>query len=187
MKGASAFTRVAVAVASFIGFSGYSAPNHQFHIDMGATASSWTVDSELTNAADTFVLFKFSPSGGGGGATGERTILWHNVTDLISNTDSFAQSLATGFLAQRYSKGFFVIATQAKARTADGQPYYVFTAKGLYKDVPAQWTGVVVYFPSQGAAIAGDVHSLKGQDVRDRLGISDAETVAWGSGLKPGE
>src|SRR5262249_29374938 len=147
MKGASAFTRVAVVIASFMGLCGYSAPNHQFHIDMGATAPSWAVDKEMANDKDTFVLFKFTPAGGSGGATGERTIIWQQLPDLIANSDAFAFNLATGFLGQRYPKGYFTIATKAKARSEDGQAYYVFTAKGIYKDVAAQWTGIVVYFP----------------------------------------
>jgi hypothetical protein len=187
MKGVSALARAALVVASFIGLCGYTAPNHQFHIDMGATASSWTVDNEIANDKDTFVLFKFAPAGGSGGATGERTIIWQKLPDIIASSDAFAFNLASSFLAQRYPKGYFNIATKVKARSADGQAYYVFTAKGLYKDIPAQWTGVVVYFPAQGAALAGDVHSLNGQDVRDRLGITDSEIVTWGSSLRPGE
>jgi hypothetical protein len=185
MRGISALARSAIVVASFIGLCGYTAPNHQFHIDMGPTGSAWSVDKELTTDANTFVLFKFTAAAGD--ATGERTIIWHKMTDIITNSDAFAQSLATGFLGDRYPKGYFTIATQAKARTADGQPYYVFTAKGLYKDVPAEWTGVVVYFPSQGAALAGDVHSVKGQEVRDQVGITASEIVTWGASLKPGE
>jgi len=183
----SALTHLAVAIAALVGLCAFTAPNHQFHIDMGPTASSWTVGNETATDDNTFVAFRFAPSIETGGATGERTIMWHKEADLITNSDAFALSLATGFLADRYPKGYFEIATKARARSADGQPYYVFTARGSYKDVPALWTGIVVIYPAQGAALAADVHSLKGQDVRDRLGISDSEIIAWGLSLRPGE
>jgi hypothetical protein len=183
----SSFGRAAAAAALFFGLCAYTAPNHQFQVDMGVTAASWTVDKEIATDDNTFVLFRFAPSIPAGGATGERTIMWHKMADLVANTDTFALGLATGFLGDRYPQGHFEITTKARSRTADGQPYYVFTATGLYKDIPAQWTGVVVYYPSQGAALAADLHSLKGQDTRNQLGISDAEVIAWGTSLKPGE
>jgi len=177
--------RVAAAAALFFGLCAYTAPNKQFHIAMGPTESAWTVDEELATDANTFVLFKFTaPSHD---AIGERIVIWHRVTDLIGNTDAFAQSLAEGILADRYPKGAFTITTRARQRDADGQPYYVFTAEGVYKDAPAVWTGIVRVFPGQGAAMAADVHSMKGQETRDKLGITDAEILAWGTSLKPGE
>jgi hypothetical protein len=177
--------RIATAAAVFFGLCAYTAPNKQFHIDMGATESSFTVDKELVTDANSFILFKFTATSRD--ATGERTVNWHQVTDLIANTDGFAQSLAEGILADRYPKGYFTIGTRVKQRDADGQPYYLFTAQGVYKDAPAVWTGVVRIFPGQGAAMAADVHSMKGQDTRDKLGITDAEIIAWGTSLKPGE
>jgi hypothetical protein len=183
----SSFGRAAVAAALFFGLCAYTAPNRQFQIDMGATASSWTVDKEIATDDDAFVLFKFTPSIPAAGATGERTVMWRKVADLVTNTDAFALDFANGFLGDRYPQGHFEIATKVKSRTADGRPYYVFTAKGLYKDIPAQWTGVVVYYPARGAALAGDLHSLKGQGTRDQLGISDSEIIAWGTSLNPGE
>jgi len=181
----SKLVSVAAAAALFIGLCAYTSPNKQFHIDMGPTASAWTVDRELVTDANTFVLFRFSAPARD--ATGERTINWHRLTDLIVNTDAFAESLAEGILADRYPKGAFTITTRAKQRDADGQPYYVFTAQGVFKDAPAVWTAIVRVFPGQGAAMAADVHSMKGQETRDKLGITDAEILAWGTSLKPGE
>lgn len=169
----------------FLGLCAYTAPNKQFHIDMGPTASAFTVDKELVTDTNSFILFKFTAASRD--ATGERTVNWHRLTDLIANTDGFAQSLAEGILADRYPKGYFTIGTRIKQRDADGQPYYLFTAQGVYKDAPAVWTGIVRIFPGQGAAMAADVHSMKGQETRDKLGITDAEIVAWGTSLKPGE
>src|SRR5690348_7960672 len=159
--------RVATAAALFFGLCAYTAPNKQFHIDMGPTASAWTVDRELVTDTNSFILFKFSvPSRD---AIGERTVNWHKLSDIIINTDGFAQSLAEGILADRYPKGFFTIGTREKRRDADGQPYFLFTAQGVYKDAPAVWTGIVRVFPGQGAAMAADVHSMKGQETRDKL------------------
>jgi hypothetical protein len=177
--------RAAVAAALFFGLCAYTAPNKQFHIDMGPTASAWSVDKELVTDTNAFVLFKFDAPARD--ATGERTVNWHKVTDIIANTDGFAGSLAEGILADRYPKGAFTITSRVKRRDAGGQPYYLFTAQGVYKDAPAEWTGVVRIFPGQGVAMAADVHSMKGQDTRDKLGITAAEILAWGTSLKPGE
>jgi hypothetical protein len=181
----SKLVRVAAAAALFIGLCAYTSPNKQFHIDMGPTATAWTVDKELVTDTNSFILFKFTAATHD--ATGERTLNWHKLTDLIVNTDGFAQSLAEGILADRYPKGYFTIGTRVKQRDADGQPYYLFTAQGVFKDAPAVWTGIIRVFPGQGAAMAADVHSMKGQETRDKLGITDAEIIAWGTSLKPGE
>ena len=181
----SKLVRVAAAAALFIGLCAYTSPNKQFHIDMGPTATAWTVDKELVTDTNSFILFKFTAATHD--ATGERTVNWHKLTDLIVNTDGFAQSLAEGILADRYPKGYFTIGTRVKQRDADGQPYYLFTAQGVFKDAPAVWTGIIRVFPGQGAAMAADVHSMKGQETRDKLGITDAEIIAWGTSLKPGE
>ena len=181
----SRLARAAIAGALFFGLCAYTAPNKQFHIDMGATGSAFTVDKELATDANSFILFKFTAASRD--ATGERTINWHKVTDLIANTDAFAQSLVEGFLADRYPKGYFTIGTRVRQRDADGQPYYLFTAQGVYKDAPAVWTGIVRVFPGQGVAMAADVHSMKGQETRDKLGLTDAEIIAWGTSLNPGE
>ncbi|MBL6853508.1 MAG: hypothetical protein ISS15_17850 [Alphaproteobacteria bacterium] len=178
-------SQVAVAAALFFGLCAYTSPNKQFHIDMGQAASAWTVDKELVTDTNTFVLFKFTAASAD--ATGERTVNWHKLTDLIANTDGFAESLAEGILADRYPKGAFTITSRVKQRDANGQPFYLFTAQGVFKGAPAEWTGIVRVFPGQGAAMAADVHSMKGQDTRDKLGINAAEILAWGTSLKPGE
>ena len=175
--------RIATAAIALVGLCAYTAPNKQFHIDDAPPV--FTVDKELVTGANTFVSFKFtSPSRD---ATGERFVVWRQVLDLIPQPEDFAQKMTEAVLTDRYAAGHFAIDTKAKARDANGQLYYIFTAKGLYRDSPAVWTGIVRFFPLQGVALTADVHSLKGQETRDQLGLTDAEILTWGTSLKPGE
>src|SRR3569833_1801895 len=106
----SRLARAAVAGALFFGLCAYTAPNKQFHNNKNTTRTTNTNDKKMATDANSFILFKFTAASRD--ATGERTINRHKVTDLIANTDAFAQSLVEGFLADRYPKGYFTIGTR---------------------------------------------------------------------------
>ncbi len=103
--------------ALVVGVERYTAPNHAFHITMGSAqtgAGTWTVDKEIATDQNSFVLFKFTPAIPAQGATGERTVMWNTLTELVPNTDVAATDLVTGFLADRYPRGHFEIGTKIR-------------------------------------------------------------------------
>lgn len=179
---AAAFALLA-APAAAVDAGRYAPPSGEFSIAMDAAPDkAFVLDTEQSQASFVFADFKLASGTG----TAERTIYWTSemLPEIGTSLDKAATDFATAYLADRYPSGKFVIGVRARSRTPDGQAYFLFTAQGRYKDVPATWTGVVFFFVGKASVLVSELDTPKAKEALAAAGVTDAEFVGWATSLK---
>lgn len=166
----------------------YAPPSGEFSIAMQAAPDlTFKVDSVQSNDSFTYVNMKFEPGIPLKGAYAERTIYWTPkvVPPVGTALDVAATDFVTAYLDDRFPRGKFEITTRSRGRTATGDAYFAFGAKGLHKDVPAVWQGVVFFYLGKASVVVSEVYTANAKPVRDAAGVTDAGMVSWATSLRP--
>lgn len=166
----------------------YAPPSGEFSIAMQTAPDlTFKVDSVQSNDSFTYVNMKFVPGVPMKGGYAERTIYWTPkvVPPVGSALDVAATDFVTGYLDDRFPRGKFEITTRSRGRTATGEAYFVFGAKGTHKEVPAMWQGVVFFYLGKASVVVSEVYTLNAKPIRDAAGVTDAGMLAWATSIKP--
>jgi hypothetical protein len=167
----------------------FVAKSGSFSIDMHRMRDGAFHLSRESASSDVVIAdFMYSPGATFHGLFAGRTIEWFNLSQPIAKEqcDQAAGDAVTGYLDGRLGRGKFQVTAKRKARTDDGQLYYVFSARGVLNDSPMDWRGVIVIFDS-GIALVSQIAPVEVKKWGVEDAFDEAQFVSWAITVRPGK
>jgi len=165
----------------------YLPKSGEFSIDMHENwEQTFHLSKDMSSANYVVADFLWRPGASYHGMFAARNIEWFTLAQSIDvlDSDTAAATLAGNYLSDRFPGGRFKIVDRRKARDEAARLYYVFHAKGIATDTPADWYGVVLVF-DKAIGLVSQVSTANLQSLTSGDASDEATLVRWAMSLRP--